>query len=386
MTIKNPPLYHRIIALASAIMLLMCALATPVFAETPAEKYQRLQKELEATRGVIQECKNDVSAAKKLKAALEQEKALIDEMVELNRQEIERTEIELDQKQEQVATKRQVIYDNDVLLRERLIAIYNMNNASVLAQLLSVDNFSDLFTVTDAMKRISKHDTDLLTLLSTQREQLEAEQQQIDEMLANLTQYHDQLLQNQQDLADHLMQANAALSRAQAELAAQQEIEGDQIEALKQAQAEMRRLASSVGGSSKGDGSQFVGGRFTWPVPASYRITCEFGSPDPNGTPHRGMDIGAPTGTPIVACGSGTVIVVNYAHSSYGQYVVIDHGDGVKTLYAHCSAIYVSAGQQVSTGTPIAAVGSTGFSTGSHLHLEVLNGGGLDNPRAWLSA
>lgn len=373
----------RVIAALCAVMVFLCTLATPVYAETAAEKYKRLQKELEETRAVIADCKNDIAAAKKLKAALEQEKALIDQMVEVNKQEIARTETELDEKQQQAAAKRQVIYENDQLLRERLVAIYNMNNASVLSRLLTVDNISDLFTITDALRRISKHDTDLLNLLNTQRQQLETEQAEIDQMLEDLNQYHEQLLQNQQDLANHLQQANANLSRAEAELAAQQEIEGDQIEALKQAQAEMQRIASSLGGSSKGDGSEFVGGRFTWPVPASYRITCEFGSADPNGRPHRGMDVGAPEGTPIVACGNGTVIVAAYAHSSYGNYIVIDHGDGVKTLYAHCSALYVNGGQVV-TGQPIAAVGRTGFATGPHLHLEVLNGGGLDNPRAWL--
>lgn len=374
----------RVLAMACAVMVLLCGMTRSVYAETPAEKYNRLKEELAATRALIDDYKDNIESQKEYKQQLEAEKAIIDEMVVVNQQEVERTTRELDHKQEQVAANRQVIYENDQLLQERLVAIYNMNSGSTLSRLMAVDNATEFFAVSDAMQRISQHDTELLQMLSEQKQQLEAQQVEIDALLVDLTNYRAELLQNQEDMANNIMAADASITKAQADLAAQQAIEGETKAALEQAQREMAALAARMGGSSKGDGSQFVGGVFTWPVPASYRITCEFGSPDPNGAGHRGMDIGAPTGSAIQACGAGTVIVASYAHSSYGNYLVIDHGDGVKTLYAHCSELWVGVGQQVATGEGVAAVGSTGFSTGPHLHLEVHNGGGLDNPRSWL--
>ena len=127
----------------------------------------------------------------------------------------------------------------------------------------------------------------------------------------------------------------------------------------------------------------YTGGKFTWPVPGFYEISCQFGSPDPNGQGHRGMDIrgNGIYGAPIVACAGGTVIIATSA-GSYGNYVVVDHGNGLKTLYAHCSSLAVGVGTPVVAGQTIAYVGSTGFVTGPHLHLEVQQGG-LLNPAGY---
>ncbi len=359
---------------------------TLVFAETAAEKYQRLKAELAEISNQIDAYKNDKAAAQALKEALITEKALVDEMIAINKQSIADTEVALAAKQEEVALKRQAIYENDQLFQERLVAIYTMNNSSMLSQLLSVDDFSELMRVNDALQRISQHDTDLLELLAQQRAELETQQAEIDAMLVSLNEQYTELATNAQHLADNIVAQDARISAADAALIAEQEAYDDTYAALVQAQREMAAIASRMGGSKRGDGSQYVGGVFTWPVPGFYNISCNFGSPDPNGSAHRGTDVsgGGISGATIVACGSGTVITASYAHYSYGNYVIIDHGNGVKTLYAHCSSLLVSPGEGVSTGQPIATVGSTGFSTGPHLHLEVHDGGVLQNPLGYL--
>lgn len=116
------------------------------------------------------------------------------------------------------------------------------------------------------------------------------------------------------------------------------------------------------------------GGGFVFPVPNSPYSSRGYA---PGG--HRGLDINAAAGTGIYACQTGTVVSAGW-HYSWGYNVVIDHGDGVQTLYAHCSALYVSAGEQVGQGGLIAAVGSTGDSTGNHLHLELSVNGHLVDP------
>lgn len=118
--------------------------------------------------------------------------------------------------------------------------------------------------------------------------------------------------------------------------------------------------------------------------PISGVITCRFGSrgsTSPSG--HRGLDIGAPTGTAIKAAAGGTVTTAGW-NNSYGNMLIISHGNGVQTVYAHCSQLLVSKGQQVSQGQVIAKVGSTGYSFGSHLHLEVRVNGVLQNPQNYV--
>lgn len=381
---------QRAICLICALMLLLvsvCGVFTlQAYAETPSERYKRLQEELEAARAKINSLKSDVAAVQQLKEALEEEKALIDEMVELNWQQIEAKEAELVQRQQAAAEKRQTIYDNEQLLQQRLVAIYEMNSSSILSRLLQAESLWEFLMLVDTMQRVSQHDTDLLALLAQERAQLEAELLEIDALLDELVSYHNQLLQNQQDLAQNLMEVDAQLNEAQAALAAQQAIAGQANAALVQAQKEMAAIGGSIGGSAAGDGSQYEGGKMGWPVPGYYEVSCEFGQPDPNNKPHGGMDVRAPAGTSIVACSDGTVIQATYAHNSYGNYIVVDHGGGIKTLYAHCTDLLASPGTAVKRGDVIATVGSTGFSTGNHLHLEVLDNGTRQNPRSWLAA
>lgn len=134
------------------------------------------------------------------------------------------------------------------------------------------------------------------------------------------------------------------------------------------------------------------GGNFASPLGANWRsmVTSEFGwRPNPfggsGGEGHAGLDLGAPKGTPIHAARKGVVSsVVDSGSSGYGYHVVIDHGDGMVTLYGHCSKVYVRSGQAVKQGDVIAAVGSTGRSTGNHLHFEIRVNGKAVNPRSYL--
>lgn len=127
-------------------------------------------------------------------------------------------------------------------------------------------------------------------------------------------------------------------------------------------------------------GSSWVSkGYFTWPLPETFTITSYFGTRvDPiSGVvkTHGGTDIAAPRGTPILAAADGTVVVASYDADGYGFYIKLKHDDTYSTIYGHCSALFVSAGQKVKQGQIIAKVGSTGYSTGNHLHFEVIQNG-----------
>ena len=156
--------------------------------------------------------------------------------------------------------------------------------------------------------------------------------------------------------------------------------------------------ASVIGGYSQSMGiipseTTWVGtGRFSWPLPINGSITSGFGyrsDPFSGETKfHWGLDIAAAEGTPIVAADDGTVTVANGVDSwggGYGYYVMIDHGDGYGTLYGHCSSICVTCGQSARKGEVIAYVGSTGNSTGNHLHFEIRNNGTKVDPLGWFN-
>ena len=127
---------------------------------------------------------------------------------------------------------------------------------------------------------------------------------------------------------------------------------------------------------------------FKWPCPSSSRITSNFGdreSPTEGASSnHKGIDISASTGADIIAAADGEVVISTYSYSA-GNYIMIDHGGGVSTVYMHSSKLLVGVGEKVTKGQVIAKVGSTGYSTGPHLHFGIRSGGTYVNPRSYVS-
>lgn len=162
------------------------------------------------------------------------------------------------------------------------------------------------------------------------------------------------------------------------DLADQNSLTDDQVDILQGMMREplypMLQQLCVVGSSTPAAPGEW-GGTFQWPLPGHAEISCHFGEPDAiTGAPHRGTDIPAPLGTPVLAAAPGVVVTAG-VQESYGNYVVIDHGSGTTTLYAHLSAIAVSQSTSVAAGQTIGLVGSTGTSTGNHLHLEIMEKG-----------
>ncbi len=428
--------FTRIFAVFVIFCVIFASFSPAAFAETPEERYERLKEELTEISAELSDAKANLASEKNQQAALAQQKAVVDEMIALNQDKIDETRDMLAEKEKDAAKVRESLEKNDELFRQRLVAMYKMNNSSILSQLLSVDSFAEFLQAVDALRRVSQNDTALLNTLKEEREKLEKEQAEIDEILDSLWESYDELEDNAAVLQGNIREQDASVTEAEAALAAQNTAYAGTSEELAAAQAEMAALAAEAAatGSQKGDNVQPAPapesssaavpapeeggetaedggedgeesesaaepapepeptpepepaptGKFIWPVPGFYNVSCYFGAPDPNGVAHRGMDIsrgGAATieGAPIVACQSGTVIIAKSA-PSYGNYIVVDHGNGLKTLYAHCSSLAAGVGAAVSAGQTIAYVGHTGFVTGPHLHLEVIDGGVLQNP------
>ena len=151
---------------------------------------------------------------------------------------------------------------------------------------------------------------------------------------------------------------------------------------------EIAALSRQETAASGGGGGKVYSGSLVWPCPSYSRISSQYGyrTHPISGTRklHKGLDIAASSGNPVIAAASGTV-VKSYFSSSYGNYVVISHGGGLMTAYAHMTRRLVSAGQTVTAGQQVGTVGSTGNSTGPHLHFEVYVGGSTTNPMNYFS-
>ena len=184
------------------------------------------------------------------------------------------------------------------------------------------------------------------------------------------------LLEKQQVLIEKLSQDEKAAKKAYE--AAEKKYEEEE----RKAQEEIRRSQMSY------LASKYTGGKFAWPAPSGTRITSPFGYRNHplshTYSLHRGIDISTAYGSDIVAGEDGVVTIAKH-NGSYGKYIVINHGNGYTTLYAHNSQLLVSVGQTVKRGQVIAKAGSTGNSTGPHCHFEVSYNGELQNPLNYLN-
>lgn len=292
-------------------------------------------------------------------------------------------------------------------MKKRIKFMYENGNVHFIEILFESKDIGEFLNNAEYITTISKYDRKMLDEFQDTVKQVEEQEEKLQEEQVELQELQDQLIAKHNDVEKLLNDKTAEVSelesaisanseklaKLQEEAAAAAALQQQQQQA--QQQQQQQRPSSGGGGSSSGGGGSSSpqpsippsgNGRLSNPCPAAY-ISSEFGprkSPGGVGsTNHKGRDYAAPTGTPIYASASGTVTTVSY-NSFRGNYVVVNHGNGLATLYQHCSAIYVSVGQSVSGGQNIAAVGATGRVTGAHLHFEVHVNGTPVDPRGYL--
>ena len=287
----------------------------------------------------------------------------------------------------EIAEKQAEIDANHALFLARTRAQFVQNDTSTLGLVLGVDSFVSFLTTTDTMVRIADHDQRLTQTLTAQRRDMEEAQAKLEEHLEELE--ADRNLEEEKRRA-YNVQREAANLRIQDLDRREREFTAN-LEASRAMRAQMRRELDEIFARIEWSQNPYVGGEMAWPVPGHYRITSEFGSRFGGADFHTGIDIagsgGSIHGATVVAANSGTVRFTNWSHTpgrGYGIYLIIDHGGGVSTLYAHLSNISVNVGDVVVRGDPIGNVGSTGWSTGPHLHFEVRHSGRAVNPRPYI--
>lgn len=287
------------------------------------------------------------------------------------------TEMEIENKQRD--------YDGRLaLFNRRLKEMYQYGDMNYISVLLQSSSLSDFLTRFEYLKYIANNDQKLL-------EEVQALQKTLDEQHVSLTNMKTDLetkKQTQVTKAQELETASAEQQKVVNEIKADVNATWAILEEMeaeaKAAENEIRRLQAANGNSSATAPSKYI-----WPCPSSKTITSPYGyriHPIQGIRKlHTGMDIGAKKGADILAAASGTVIMAKY-YGGYGNCIIIDHGGGMSTLYAHMSAYVAKNGDYVNAGDVIGKVGSTGNSTGPHLHFEVRVNGQTTDPANYVKA
>lgn len=415
-----------ILALAM-IVSLIASLAYSVSAASSSSiqsQIDALEQQQENISSQRTELENSISANQSKTQDLVSQKAALDQQIELTQEEID-NQTELIQQYNLLIAEKQSELDESLAQQqelnekyhERLRAMEENGNVSYWSILFKASSFSDLLDRIDMIREIASSDQEMMQQLQDIAKQIESERSDLDAQRTAQEAVQAQLTETQASLESQRSESDTLINQLLSDTAAMQKLYDDyesqesallsqiaakeqeytQAVAAEQAAAAAAQQQPENGGGSSGDGGSPGNGTstnapassgFLYPLPAgSAYVSCAYG---PRTHPvtgnysfHNGVDLAAPGGTPIYATKSGTVTTATY-NSVYGYYVTINHGDGFSSLYGHMTRYVVSAGQTVTQGQVIGYVGTTGLSTGNHLHFTIFYNGSTVNPMGYI--
>ena len=371
-------LWSIALAMVAAVML------TPFVKAATIDDWQNQlnnkNKEKEQIQEELNQSKKDLETAEKELNALDQK--IYQAGVELNQLtgELNETKAEIVKGLEELEQLKKDIEKQNDDLNSRLRSMYKNGDVGMLSVVFGSSSMSDVMTNMDMVQRIYNADAELLASIREQYELVDAQNQKLEALKGQL--------EEQQAV---IAEKKAALEADEAEARAKRNALQADAESLQKQYDAAKKEADAISETIKvlqSQNTQYIGGAMCWPSQASTRITSPFGwrylSLLGGRNYHTGVDIGAAGGTNILAANSGKVIKAGW-NNSYGYMVMVDHGGGIVTLYAHSSKLLVKTGDVVTRGQAIALIGSTGMSTGNHLHFEVRVNGKYQNPLNYIT-
>lgn len=337
-------------------------------------KISLIRKSISRVTGKKRDVASELADIEKALNKAQKELADTEARLKQTQQKLMNTQRELEAAQAQVDEQKKNL---DVRMR----ALYMTGPVDYIEVLLSASSFSDFLTRLDMVKKVINADKELLA-------DFRAKKQVVEQKKAELEEQHKQIAEQKRAIS--LRRATIASRQAErqklyAELEADLREYERQEEQLQKDSEQLRKMIYQMQLKSK---RAYMGtGEFRWPVPSSTRVTSDYGwRVHPilkTRRFHEGVDIAAPTGADVVAADDGVVIFTGW-YGAYGNTIIIDHGGKLSTRYSHLSRILVKDGQNVKKGDKIGLVGSTGWSTGSHLDFGVIQNGQHANPWNWL--
>ena len=411
---KPAPGHSRAMRAASLFLAAACLLlSVSVYPATAATSMSSLQNKLDKLSQSIVQHKKELSNAKKkeqaakaLESELKEKVTVVQSQISVLKGQIAEVQNSIGLKEQEIAVKEQQITEKEAEIadqwgdfKQHMAAMQELRDGGSVAMLSAVNDLYELLTFNEVMQDISIKDTEILDNMKNAKEALEsdkltleAQRSELQSKKADLDAQNSQMRAKQNELNSSVAAAQMSAAEAQqAQKDAQAAIESDEMnyEAVKK---QIQKLIAAAAASKPT--LSFTG--FICPLKSYSRISSEYGWRKNPVTGvnklHAGTDFAAPGGTPIYAAASGYVQVAGWSSGGYGNYVIIYHGkmsDGnqYSTLYGHMRSVATSAGKYVQQGEIIGYVGSTGNSTGNHLHLEVWKGGSKANavnPRGYI--
>ena len=374
--------------------------------ELTNESIQQKENEIKKAQEEKKQLQSGLTDVKKLKASLEASKADLNEYIEKLDVQLDEIQSKINELVEQIAKKEEEIAQKEKELDEalevqqqqydamkiRIKFMYERGDKMYLDLMLESKSFGDLLNKAEYIEKLSAYDKRMLDeyvayseYVALCKEELEDQKDILDETKKVQEEEQDALEEMVKEKEVEINKIQNDITNKAAAIADYEPLiaaENETIQALEAAVAEERKKLAAE------QGRKYDGGKFCNPCPSIVRISDEFGyrTHPILGTQqfHNGIDMAAPGGSPILAAYSGKVVAATYS-STMGNYIMIDHGDSLYTIYMHASALYVSKGQEVAKGEKIAAVGTTGRSTGNHLHFGVRLNGNYVSPWNYIS-
>lgn len=428
---------------AGIFFLTVCMLISSP-AMVSADSLKDAKQEKENLENALNEAKELVSDLKDSKSDIKSKVTQLDAKLTKISTDITNLEAQLETKNTEISDAKEVLaqakedertqYKN---MKVRIQYMYENSRTSYVEQLISAGSFSEFISIVEYIREMSAYDRAMLEKyqkaqesVTVAKEELEKEKSELEEMQNQveeekqavqtlLSAKESELVSVNQDLKEASSQADAyaaeieaqndiiaqiqqaeaakkaAREKARAEAEAKAKAEAEAKAKAEQEQENTTEMPSEEETESRENTSEeplpedtYNGGAFSWPCPSSTRVTSEYGqriSPTAGASSnHKGIDIGASYGADIVAAADGTVVFSGYSNTG-GNYVMIDHGGSLYTVYMHASSLCVEKGATVARGQVIAKVGSTGISTGNHLHFGVSLNGSYVSPWNYLS-
>ncbi len=369
-------------------LLLIFVISIPfanVYAKNPGE-IDKLQKEQDKVNQQIkqtQKLMTQVSSEKKsVSKAIEE----LDQKLNQAEDELSKVENTLAQLENQIAiTTRELeratseADDQKELLKKRVRVMYENGNAGYMSVILNSTSFSDFISRVDFLKKIVDFDTNLLNKMKSYRDSIDEKRSQLKSELDEKERLKNQIANKKQEVETAKQDREKNLKEIVSDLKELERQEDQLLAKSKEFEKKIIALQSS---------NKYIGGTLGWPAPGYYKITSPYGYRNhpilKKKKLHTGIDIAVPSGTSVLAANSGKVIYSGY-NGGYGNTVIIDHGGKISTLYAHNSKLLVKVGDEVEKGKAISKSGSTGLSTGPHLHFEVRENGQHVDPMKYLT-